>query len=83
MAARPYPKDWERKLRVIGKLYERGVTAQALADSIGVQKSHLSEVIWGTRKSPIMETRIAEYFGMTREELFPKKKTARAQGEAA
>jgi len=81
---RPYPKDWERKFRVMSKLHERKLTITDLVRDLHAHQGHLSEVIWGVRRSPVMEERIAKYFGMTREELFPKpKRVARPESEAA
>jgi lambda repressor-like predicted transcriptional regulator len=73
MAGRPHPKDWERKLRVMALLYERGLNITRLSEALGVSRPHLNEVICGTRRSPVGETRIAAYFGMARFDLFPKK----------
>lgn len=70
---RPYPKDWQRKQAVMMKLMERRMTISELAVQLGVHCGNLSDVIWGVRKSPVMEKRIAEFFGLTRDQLFPRK----------
>lgn len=70
---RPYPKDWQRKQAVMVKLMERHLSISDLANQLGVKQGNLSCVIWGVRKSPVMETRIAEFFGLTRDQLFPRK----------
>jgi plasmid maintenance system antidote protein VapI len=85
---RPYPKDIERKMLVMQRLYANEMTQDELADAVGIQKSHLSEIIWGTRRSPATETRIAAFFGLRREDLFPIRtrgdlETMRERGQAA
>lgn len=86
--SRPYPKDIERKLLITNQLYKHGITQAELATALGMQKSHLSEMIWGKRRSPAIETKIAMFFGLEREALFPARthadiKRMREQEEAA
>ncbi len=79
---RPFPKDPDRKARVMAVVWDRGLSVSDLANSMDVDQSTLSKVIWGVRRSPVMETRIAAYFGMTRDELFPRKR-AESRRDAA
>jgi len=79
---RPYPKDWERKKRVMALIWKHGLSITRLAEKIDAHQGTVSDVIWGVRHSQVMETRIAEFFGMSREELFPRRQTV-SKREAA
>lgn len=79
---RPYPRDWRRKQRVMDLLFRHQMTISGLARELRVDQGTLSKVIWGTRKSPVMETRIAEYFSLTREQLFPRNEFKRGRNAA-
>ena len=74
---RPFPKDWERKRLVMNELYKRGMRMSDLAQELGMKQSQLSFVIWGIRISPKNEEAIASFFGLKREELFPKRNRRR------
>lgn len=71
---RPYPRDDERRRRVKKALIDFGVeTVSALAKEINVCQPVLSEVINGTRRSPKLERRIAEFLNLPCEYLFPSR----------
>jgi plasmid maintenance system antidote protein VapI len=82
---RPYPKDPERRRRVRIELAKRDMTTIALARELQLCPSHLFEIISGTRISPKTEAKIAAYFGLPAEALFPRKPRGeldRARGDA-
>ena len=86
---RPYPFDVERKWRVKQVMFKHGVQSdKELSALVGINYKVLNEVINGTRLSRKTEERIAAFFGMTRDELFPERTIAelaemnRAQLEA-
>jgi len=66
-----YPKDWERRRLVKIELAKRDMTITDLAVSLGMNRGYVSDVICGVRRSRVNETKIAAFFGLTREELFP------------
>lgn len=71
---RPYPFDLERKQAVERAMYKAGIKTQTeLADRLGIKQQALNAVINGTRISFPTEERIARFFGMSREELFPER----------
>ncbi len=74
---RPFPKDWERKRLVMNELYKRGMSMRDLAQTLKLCPSVVTEVIWGIRISPKNEEAIASYFGLKREDLFPKRSRRR------
>lgn len=76
IGGRPYPKDPERRMRVKVELAKRDMTITELAKAIGLQQGYVSEVINGTRRSLKNEERIAAFFGMSREALFPPRTIA-------
>jgi plasmid maintenance system antidote protein VapI len=47
------------------------MTVSELAEALGIHQGNLSSVINGTRRSPKTEERIAAYFALPRQELFP------------
>ena len=70
---RPYPPDRERRIRIKTELALRDMTISDLAGALGINRGTLSAVINGTRRSPKAEEKIAAWFGMTREALFPRR----------
>lgn len=68
---RPFPVDKDRQERCRKVLDDCGMTITELAMHLGMQKSYVSEVISGRRLSVTTETRIAQFFGLTRTQLFP------------
>jgi transcriptional regulator with XRE-family HTH domain len=81
---RPYPRDRERRIRVKIELARRNMTISDLAKALGIHQGNLSWVINGVRRSPKTEEKIAAYFGLPREELFPPRSAGelRAMREA-
>lgn len=86
---RPYPFDLERKHKVQAVMFRHGIfTAKKLSELLHMNYYVVNEVINGTRLSRKTEERIAAFFGMTRDELFPERTIAelaemnRAQLEA-
>jgi transcriptional regulator with XRE-family HTH domain len=75
-SGRPYPPDTERRVRVRIELARRDMTVSDLARALGMAQSLTSEIINGTRRSPKTEEKIAAFFGLPREELFPSRKKA-------
>lgn len=74
---RPYPFDLERKQNVERVMYQHGYkTLDDLSKAVNISKTVLCEVINGTRLSAKTEKRIAQFFGMRREELFPPRTLA-------
>ena len=71
IGGRPYPKDLDRACRVKVELAKRNMSISDLAYHLSVPQSNLSDVINGRRRSPKTESRIAAYFGLPREDLFP------------
>jgi transcriptional regulator with XRE-family HTH domain len=68
---RPYPPDKERRIRVKIELARRDMTISDLARALGMKQQQASAVISGIRRSPKTEEKIAAWFGLSREELFP------------
>ena len=69
---RPYPFDFERKQKVMQAMYDNGISTLAeLAKKTMVNYKVLHEVINGTRRSPVNEQRIAAFFNMQPQALFP------------
>ncbi|MDR2185423.1 MAG: helix-turn-helix transcriptional regulator [Treponema sp.] len=68
---RPYPPDKERRIRIKIELAQRDMTVSDLARALHIHQGNLSAIINGTRLSKKTEERIAAYFGMPRQELFP------------
>jgi plasmid maintenance system antidote protein VapI len=56
--------------------------ASALAKELHLRPSHLYEIISGTRISPKTEAKIAAYFGLPAEALFPRRKWKDVREEA-
>jgi transcriptional regulator with XRE-family HTH domain len=76
IGGRPYPKDPERRMRVKVELAKRDMTISDLSKEVGVNRCYLNDLINGTRRSLKNEERIAAFFGMSREALFPPRTIA-------
>ena len=70
---RPYPPDRERRIRIKTELALRDMTVSDLARALNVNRGHLSETIGGTRRTKSTEEKIAAWFGVPREALFPRR----------
>ena len=69
---RPYPVDIERRRNVRRAMLNRGIESiQDLSVKMGIPRVVLSRIISGTRHSIETENRIASFFGMEHDELFP------------
>ena len=69
---RPYPVDIERRRNVRRAMFNANIDSiKELAMLIGLPVSTLSEVISGIRHSITIENRIASFFGMEHDALFP------------
>jgi transcriptional regulator with XRE-family HTH domain len=71
VGSRPYPLDHERRRRVLVELALRDMNLSGLARALGIQRSFVSEVVSGRRRSPATERRIADFFELPADELFP------------
>jgi plasmid maintenance system antidote protein VapI len=71
---RPYAKDPERRRLVRIELAKRDMSISDLALVLSIHCGNLSAVISGTRISPKTEAKIAAYFGLPAEALFPRRK---------
>jgi plasmid maintenance system antidote protein VapI len=85
---RGYPKDWERRSLVKVELAKRNMTITDLASSLSMNRGYVSDLISGVRRSPLNERKIATFFGLRREDLFPIRtrgdlETMRERGQAA
>lgn len=77
--SRPFPIDRERQRRCTEVLESCGMTITELAFHLSVSQPLISEVISGRRISPTNENRIAAFFGVPHDALFPP----RTAGEIA
>ncbi len=77
--SRPFPIDHERQRRCAELLESYGMTITELAFHLSVSQPLISEVISGRRISPTNENRIADFFGVPHDVLFP----LRTAGEIA
>lgn len=68
---RPFPVDKDRQERCRKVLDDCGMTITELAFHLGVSKTLVSNVISGKQLSVTTETRIAQFFGLSRTQLFP------------
>lgn len=68
---RPFPVDKDRQERCRRVLDGYGMTITELAMHLGVSKQYVGEVISGKRLSESAETRIAQFLGFSRTQLFP------------
>lgn len=74
--SRPYPLDKERKSRVMVELAKKGMTINDLAEVLNMKRSNVSKIISGRDLSEINEEKIARYFRMNRDYLFPPRSAA-------
>lgn len=70
---RPFPLDKDRQNRCREVLESYGMTQEELGLHLGVSKVYISNVFSGRRLSPSAETRIAGFFNLPREAMFPKR----------
>ncbi|MDR1507854.1 MAG: helix-turn-helix domain-containing protein [Treponema sp.] len=70
-SGRPYPIDRERRRMVMVELALRDMTISDLARALGIQRPLVSKIVSGRRRSSKTERRIAEFFGLPADELFP------------
>jgi len=70
---RPYPPDRERRVRIKIELAKQDMTISDLALELGIKRPLVSYVINGIRHSKITEEKIAAFFGLPRDELFPSR----------
>ena len=68
---RPFPVDKDRQERCRRVLDDCGMTITELAMHLGVSQPLISNVINGRQLSETFETRIAQFFGLSRTQLFP------------
>lgn len=69
---RPYPVDIERKQNVIKAMFNMGIESiQELSARTGITRTTIVHIISGTRHSIKTENRIAAFFGMEHDALFP------------
>ena len=69
---RPYPVDIERRRNVRRALIDFRVNSVSeLARKMNISQPVLAEVISGTRHSTTIENKIAAFFGMEHDALFP------------
>jgi transcriptional regulator with XRE-family HTH domain len=79
---RPYPKDPDRRKRVRIELAKRDMSVADLARTLGLHLGNLYDIIIGKRISPKTEAKIAAYFDLPAEALFPRRKWKDVRGEA-
>lgn len=77
--SRPFPIDRERQRRCMELLESLGMTTSELAMHLGISQPLVSNVISGRQLSPTNENRIADFFGVPHDALFPP----RTAGEIA
>lgn len=69
---RPYPVDIERRRNVRRAMINFDIgSLQELSVRIGIARALLSQIISGTRHSIETENKIAAFFGMEHDTLFP------------
>jgi transcriptional regulator with XRE-family HTH domain len=73
----PRSADAERRRRIKIELARRDMTISDLARVLNINRGNLSETACGRRRTKKIEEKIAAFFGMSRQELFP----ARTRGE--
>ena len=52
------------------ELLRKGVTLQAIADDLKVSQPHVSQVVWGKRRSPRVEQAVADAIGRPVNKVF-------------
>ena len=77
--SRPFPIDRERQKRCTELLESCGMTITELAMHIGTSRQYISNILSGRNLSPKSEQRIADFFGVPHDVLFP----LRTAGEIA
>lgn len=77
--SRPFPIDRDRQTRCMQLLDSCGMTITELATHLCLSKVYVSEVISGRRLTESGEKKIADFFGVPREAIFP----LRTNGEIA
>lgn len=77
--SRPFPIDRERQKRCTELLESCGMTITELAMHIGTSRQYISNILSGRNLSPKSEQRIADFFGVPHDALFPP----RTAGEIA
>ena len=70
-AHRPYPVDQERLTRCKVELARRGMTITELACRLSADQGYVSKVISGRDRARKMEIRIAAFFRLPVDYLFP------------
>ena len=73
VGSRPYPLDRERRRRVLVELALRNMNLSDLARALKIHQSCFSLVVSGRRRSPATERRIAGFFELPADELFPRR----------
>lgn len=68
---RPFPVDKDRQERCRKVLESCGMTITELAMHLGVSRVYISNILSGRNLTPAGETKIANFFGVPREALFP------------
>ena len=69
---RPYPVDIERRRNVRRAMLNRGIESiQELSRRTGITRTTIVHIISGTRHSIKTENKIASFFGMEHDALFP------------
>lgn len=69
---RPYPVDIERRRNVRRAMLNMGIESiKELSEKTGLDRSVLTSIISGTRHSIKTENKIAAFFGMEHDALFP------------
>ena len=77
--SRPFPIDHERQRRCSELLESLGMTITELAMHMGTSRQYISNLLSGRNLSPDAEARIADFFGVPHDALFPP----RTAGEIA
>lgn len=70
---RPFPIDKERQCRCQTVLSQLNMTVTELAQIMGWQKSYMSRLISGRELSVKNETRVANFFGVPVDFMFPQR----------
>lgn len=71
IGCRPFPFDPERKMRCMQVLRSYDMSITELAQNIGIRKTHLSNLISGRDLSSMYEEKIAHFFEVEKDVLFP------------
>lgn len=77
--SRPFPIDRERQRRCMELLESLGMTQGELALHIGISRPYIVNILSGREISPTNENRIAAFFGVPHDAIFPP----RTAGEIA